>query len=169
MPGEFVNSQFSEPSSILPLHEYFQCEFLEVHFLVAPTLCEAWTALFEILKSMICHVQIPNDWKNLSLKFTDCNIQESLLHILASILQILPLRVDVLFVLQEPVSQHFPIQRICIELHFLLELLDVPKKYLLCRNVIHGSAFFCLRTLLQVSLHFLGSETNLTLSLLCGR
>ena len=72
------------------------------------------------------------------------------------------LRVDDLFVLQGL------IQSVWIELHFLLELLDVPRIYLLCRNVTLDSTFFCVRTLLQVSLQLFRSEMNLTLSFLSG-
>ena len=90
-----------------------------------------------------------------------------MLCILASILQILPLRVGDLFALQEFISYHFPIQRVWIMLHFLLELLDVPREYCLCRSEILDSTFLCVRTLRLVSLHFLGSEMSLTLSFFC--
>ena len=35
LPAEFVNSHFLSSFSILPLPEYFKCEFLKVLFLVA--------------------------------------------------------------------------------------------------------------------------------------
>ena len=38
-------------------------------------------------------------------------------------------------------------------LHFLLELLDVPKEYRLCRNDILDSTFFCVRTGLPALAH----------------
>ena len=47
LPGEFVKFAFPELFSMLPLHEYFSYEFLEVLFLVAPILHDAWLALFE--------------------------------------------------------------------------------------------------------------------------
>ena len=47
-------------------------------------------------------------------------------------------------------------------------MLGVPKKYLLCENVvILDSTFFCVRTVRQVSPNFLGSEMKLTQSFLC--
>ena len=52
-------------------------------------------------------------------------------------------------------------------IHFLLELLDVPRKYLLCRGEILDSTFTCVRTELQVSPRLLGNVKNLTLSFLC--
>ena len=52
--------------------------------------------------------------------------------------------------------------------HFLLEMLGVAKKYLLCEKVvILDSTFFCVRTLRQVSPNSLGSEMKLTLSFFC--
>ena len=71
------------------------------------------------------------------------------LHTLASRFQILLLQVDDLFVLQELISQLLPDQRTWTKFHLFLELVDT---------------IFCVRTLRQVSLHFLGSEMNLTLS-----
>ena len=67
------------------------------------------------------------------------------LHTLASRFQILLLQVDDLFVLQELISQLLPDQRTWTKFHLFLELVDT---------------FFCVRTLRQVSLHFLGSEMN---------
>ena len=115
--------------------------------------------------SMICIFNFPNDWNEFVFEVHGCNSQESLFYILASILQILHRRADDLFVPQE-LSRNIFRFRVWIELHFLLELLDVPRKCLLCRIVILDSTFFCVRTLLQVSLHFLGSEMKLTMSVL---
>ena len=42
---------FPELFSILPHHAYFWCQFLEVLFLVAPILHEAWLALFEMFRT----------------------------------------------------------------------------------------------------------------------
>ena len=42
-------------------------------------------------------------------------------------------------------SSHFPIQRVRMMICFLLELLDVPSKYLLCRGEILDSTFSCVR------------------------
>ena len=53
-------------------------------------------------------------------------------------------------------------------LHFLLELLDVPREYFLRRNEILDSTFFCVRTQLQVSPRFLGNVMSLTQSFPCG-
>ena len=72
-----------------------------------------------------------------------------------------------LFALQELILCHFPTQRVWIMLHFLIELLDVPREYRLCRSEMLDSTFFCVRTQLQVSLHLLGSEMSLTQSSLC--
>ena len=71
-----------------------------------------------------------------SLKFTNASAKEYQLHILASKFQILLLRVDDLFVLQELFSRSFfrirePEERFI----FFLELVDVLRKCILCRNV----------------------------------
>ena len=102
---------------------------------------------------------------NLSLKFKSGTVP-SLLCIPASILQIFPLRVDDLCVLQGVVSQQFPIQRVWKELRLLIELVDVLMKGLRCRTVFLDSTFFCVRILRQGNLHCLGSEMNVTLSFL---
>ena len=68
--------------------------------------------------------------------------QPSLLCILASVLQFLPLRATDLFALQELTSYHFPIQRVWMMLHFLLELLDVLRKRLLCRKMFLDTTSF---------------------------
>ena len=52
-------------------------------------------------------------------------------------------------------------------IRFLLELLDVPRKYLLCRGEIIDSTFSCVRTELQVSPRLLGNGKNWTLTFLC--
>ena len=91
----------------------------------------------------------------------------SLLCILASVLQILHLRATVLFALQELMLCHFPKKRVWIMLHFLLEPLDVPREYHLCRNEIIDSTFFCVRTQLQVSPRLLGNVMILTQSFPC--
>ena len=96
------------------------------------------------------------------MKFTNRTVEKFFLCILASTL----LRVSDLFAFQELTSCQFPIQRVWIGFHFLLDLLDVLREYRLCRSEILDSTFFCVRTLRHVSLHFLGSEMNLTLSFL---
>ena len=57
-------------------------------------------------------------------------------------------------------------QRTWIKFGLFLELVDVLRKRHLFRKVFIDSTFSCVRTLRQVSLHFLGSEMNLTLSFL---
>ena len=136
--------------------------FSKGSFLAAPILREVWPALFEMFQIQDWYGQTPYDWNEFVFEVHEQNSQESPLYILASILPLFASAIS--FVLQEPVSQHFPIQRVWIKLHLLLELLDVSRKDLLCRNVTLDSTFFCARTLLQVSLHLFGSEMNLTLS-----
>ena len=102
------------------------------------------------------------------MKFTNASTERFNFYILASRFQILLLRVDDLFVLQELISQLLPDQRTSIKFRPFLELVDVLRERLLCRKVSLDSTFLCVRTLRQVSLHVLGSEMNLTLSFLRG-
>ena len=53
---------FPELFAILPLNEFFQYEFLEVLFLVAPILLEAWPAFFETFHFQGLYGQFPDDW-----------------------------------------------------------------------------------------------------------
>ena len=76
-------------------------------FLVAPILREAWPALFETLRIHDLYNHFPHDWNEFVFEVHDWNSQESLLHILASKLQILPLQEDDLIALQELISRHF--------------------------------------------------------------
>ena len=64
-------------------------------------------------------------------------------------------------------SCHFPIQSVWIGLHFLFELLDVPKEYRLYWSEILDSTFSCVRRQLQISSHLFGNETNLTQGFFC--
>ena len=100
---------------------------------------------------------------SLSLKFTNANVKSINF---TSRFRILLLRVDDLLVLQGLVSQLLTDQRTRRKFHLFLELTHVLRKCLLCRKMFLDSAFFRVRTLRQLSLHFLGSETNWTLELL---
>ena len=90
--------------------------------------------------------QSPYDWNEFVFEVHEWNSQERLLYILVSTLPMLPLRVDDLFVLQEPISQHFPIQRVWIEHRLLLELVDVLKKCILSERASRLDFLVCENT-----------------------
>ena len=118
-------------------------------FLAAPILHEAWLALFEMFRTKISMVSSHTIGLNLSLKFTNSTVS-SLRSTFLLTPQILPLRATDLFALQELILCHFPIQRVWIIIHFLLELLDVSREYRLCRRGFL-TRLSCVRTQLQVS------------------
>ena len=57
------------------------------------------------------HSPFPNNWNELVFEIHEWKYQEDQIYILASRFEILPLRVDGLFVLQELISQHLLGQR----------------------------------------------------------
>ena len=70
--------QFASPelSSILPLHGYFRCEFLEMLFLVEPILREFGPALFErFFIPTIYAIRIQTMRMSLSLKYTNASVK----------------------------------------------------------------------------------------------
>ena len=146
LPGEFINSQFLSSfqffhfmnTSIL---RFSKCSFSFRQFFMKSGLFSSGCFV-----SKISMVNFHTIGLNLSLKFTTGTVSPLWLCIPASVLQILPLRANGFFALQELISYHLPIQRVWIVLLFLLEVLDVPREYRLCRNEILDSTFFCVRT-----------------------
>ena len=80
-------------------------------FLDEPILRAVGPALFEVLHAHNLHYPFSNDWNELVFEIHGCKCQEYQLYIVASRIQIVPLRVDDLFVPQELISQLLPDQR----------------------------------------------------------
>ena len=103
-------------------------------------------ALFEILHTHNLQNPFPNDENELVFEIHKCKCEEYQLCILASRFQILLLRADDPFVLQERFSQLLPDQRTSRKIHLFLKLVDAPRKDLLCRKVFLDSTFFRVNT-----------------------
>ena len=80
-------------------------------FLVESILREVVPALFEILHTGNVRYPFSNDWNELVFEIHECKCSEYQLYILALRFQLLLLRVDDLFVLQELFSQLLRDQR----------------------------------------------------------
>ena len=80
-------------------------------FLVEAIVREVWPTLFEILHTHNERYPFPNDWNELFFEIHECKCSEVSTSHSCFKFQILPLRVDDLFVLQELISQLLPVQR----------------------------------------------------------
>ena len=144
-----MNSHFMSSFLFFHLVNTFHMRFSECSFSLRQSFVKPSLLPRDVSHPIQCLFgQSPYDWNELVFENLELNSRENLLCILASVLQILPLRVLLSF------SDSESLDSMC-------------QGNTVCQSEILDSTFFCVRTQRQVSPRLLGNEMNLTQSSLC--